>query len=798
MTEPLAQPGATPGSEPGKNQMDPHTEEAMRRANMLAMRSSGSFDSMLRGTRVLDRTDTLGPENAEIHERKLERNYERLVFSTLEQHLNVSTECLEWRNPYATWVSKPGRDLLDGMLAGLRDEYFLMTQKRDLEGKEVSPRREAWLKRMYADLSWMRASYAQQEGVGHLMKYYFSGPDMMLNALYEQRLNPTSDHFRKTYRNDVPELEMTPEQKEQVHRLLLEKTGGEPGEMEYGVGIRERAIKMQDDRFHHVVGVGQVGQIDWNEVDSTGGIPNWDAYLANNTMDMKLTANEINAYIALFGKGTVNYANHQVPKEVMNWFTIEETHSNKAEYKALMEALVLENAREQIIGASNGAELDAVIRVVRERANKLVKKELDLNLEEKLARTIVRGGIVTDLAHGYSLKLGWGYKHGDGRREVGFSGIYNGMDTYTVGWPFHHDLIYDMRASKRAGLPPPTNAYYRNYMSQFPPTQWPDMLWGENGAVNRDPRLKKAMDYLFGQGPDGEAFWRENNLSLKPQDAEILKELLWGWGTGWDSDQVKGFNYAGLQPKPGQGPESVESKQTFFALAIPPEIGILLFENSVKLEGHKDENGFDMTMWEELMRGGENGEPLDLSEIKYNDMKPDAFDRWHVDMNMLGRVVSTLVDPLKEDFRKQFFEGPGQLKELLKRLYLGLRDEVVKIEVGDPENRRAVQVPGPLLWCAYASTLISWYVSNDKNLVSKFYKDSTSQTSFVKNLTEWIQYDLWMPGDIPGFDNFSGTLGLMTFFAAYQMNYIGKDPKGGGDDLTMYTKAAGVVKPISK
>lgn len=796
-------PGAGPQPETGgnipKTNLDPRMlEAAINYQNLLAQQETGSFQSLITKLRKLDEVSV---EGVETKERELETEYQVLTYTTLEHNLFVANECLEYRNPYANWTSKPGRDVLQSFLTYLEQESFRIQVNKE-SGEKVSPTREAWIKRMYADFSWMRANYATQEGVGHLMKYYFSGIDGMLNALYEQRLNPLADDYRKTNGgvDKVPELAVSADEQKLSFGFTKLSSSERAGAQGVEVlpkkeGIRERAVRMQDERFHWEVVIAETGQIDWRSVKL--GVNGQVEDFGKQHYEMKLTPDEVRLIVALFGKGSVAFGGKTVPEKILNWFALKPKDSNKKEYKALVEALVLENARanlselNSLAGDAREQKLSELTTRIRKRADELKVKELGLTLEEKLARVVVRSGLVNDLGLGFSLKLGWGYEHSKGTREIVFAGVYTGKDDYTPGWPFHHDMIYDRRASKRSSLVIPTSADFREWAVLYPPTKWPDLIWGKDGAFERDPELKRAVEYLFGSTPEGAAWQRENGLSIDQETINILRAMMWGWGTAYTSDKITPSKEITHMDKATNKKEG--SQHIIYASFIPKEIQVMMFFQTIKL-GTKNDAGLEMTLWEELMSG------TDPSKLNWGEMQTDAFDRWHVNMNMLGRTLSPLVDPLKEDFEKSFFQNTGGLKELLKRLYLGLRDESVKIMIDNPEKpkeAKQVEVPGPLLWCIFASELVALYLSSHNDLISRYYKEGTAHSSFINGLTEWIKTDLWMPGDVPGFENFSGKLTLLTWFAAKQLDRTGKEPGGGADEKRVYNKAVGIIKNIN-
>lgn len=839
--------------------LDPsRLNESLLLQNLLAQQESGSFQGLMSEIRALDEQPKAGKEQKDVDEERKERlksieeGYQLLFYSTLEHHIFVSNECLEYRNPVATWASKPGRDVLQSFITYLEQED-LRIQIQEKSGGRVSTERKAWVKRMYSDFGWMKGSYAMQEGMGHLMKYYFSGPDGMINALYEQRMNPLARDFRWTNAKEsvldnpdpakpedsqVPELTLTKDQKEKT--FGFSRSAEAPPSVPEKEGIRERSVRWQKNRFHFAVAVAEVGQIDWNNatrvrIDDQRWLV---SDFGKQVYEMKLKPEETYLIIKLFGEGKPqDFNGKSVPEKILNWFIMKAKDKNKLQYRALMEALLLEDAREEIKRISSlGPDLekvealDALVERVKQRAGTLKLKEIGLSLEEKLARAVVRGGLVTDLGLGKSLKLGWGYEHGpqyfirkkDGSlfkvskdfvekyppsenkalyakieengRDISFAGIHTGKDDYTPGWPFHHDLVYDRRASKRAGLILATSSNFREWAVQFPPTHWPDILWKAGGAYERDPELKKAIDYIFGRTKDGLDWQKKTGLGLNPDVVKILEKLGWGWGSAWVSKSIT--------PTPDLPDSKGEASQhIIYASFIPREIQVLMFEQTLKL-GAKDQHKIGMTFWEELMGGGVDaegklGEPKELDEVNYLEMQTDAFDRWHVNMNMMGRVLSTMVDPLKPDFEKAFFENPGGLKELLKRLYLGLRDESIKVNVSDDINKPDfVEVPGPLLWCIFASELISLYVSGKKDLLSINYTEGNAKTQFINAMQEWIKMELWMPGDIPGdFQDFGKTLATLTWFSSYQLNRIAKDNAGSNERETL-DRAGAVVATI--
>jgi hypothetical protein len=842
---PSGPPGLGLGETGGAPEMGPaRLSEAIAIQNLLAQQEEGSFHGIIGKLRELDSIDT--PEEVEKAEKLLEQDYQMLAFSTLGHHLFVSNECLEYRNPYATWASKPGRDVLQSFLTHLESES-LKIQLQEKSGKPVSPERKAWVRRMYSDFGWMKGSYAIQEGMGHLMKYYFSGPDGMSNALYEQRLNPLARDYRWAHRREdpegvspddavIPELTLTREQKEKSFgftRVIKPEVKGPNGEIIQSEvtekeGIRERAVRIQKDRFHFAVAVAEAGQINWDNVtlDSGGQI----ASFGKQDFEMKLTPDEVTLILSLFGEGSRTYNNKPVPERILNWFTMKAKDKNKLKYRALMEALILEDARGELarIGTLPSKDkkdaLSLLSTRVSRRSSELRLKELDLSLEEKLARAVVRGGLVTDLGTGKSVKLGWGYEHGkqffvrkldgglyrvssdyaakhpgqiakteENGREVVFAGIYTGKDDYTPGWPFHHDVVYDRRASKRGGLILPSSFNFREWAVKYPPTKWPDILWKKGGAVERDPELRKAFEYLFGSTPEAKKWAESVGLTLDAETIRLLKAMSWGWGTAWPGKDIT--------PTPDMPNAKGEpSKHIIFASFIPREIQVIMFEQSMTFGGPKDANGNNLTLWEELMRGGQAGGPKDLDEINWLEMQTDAFDRWHVDMNMIGRVVSTLVDPLKKDVERSFYANPGGLKEMLKRLYLGLRDEHIKVNVGTEAKPEIVEVPGSLVWCAFASELIALYLSSTNDLISVAYDEGAAQINFVSGGQAWIKMENWMPSDIPEADvlYFNNTLAKMTWFHMYQLNRMGKEKDAGGDDRTSMNRAGKIVENIKK
>jgi hypothetical protein len=110
---------------------------------------------------------------------------------------------------------------------------------------------------------------------------------------------------------------------------------------------------------------------------------------------------------------------------------------------------------------------------------------------------------------------------------------------------------------------------------------------------------------------------------------------------------------------------------------IPPAFNHINFLDAVKISN-------DETVWEELRKGKK------LSEIEFNELREQEFNRWTVTINQSVRWINTITNSAnlgaREDVMK-FFSEEENVPEIAKRVALGVRGEMREEEKKEVENQ---------------------------------------------------------------------------------------------------------------
>ena len=241
------------------------------------------FKMMVKDLRVLGKEDGDEGEKRKAKER-LEKRYEQVGKMQMREMSTCMKETVErYRNPHP-YDSRGAHMWLDGM------SEILDRADLEFEGNEEA---KEWLKQLRKDCLWGDGVMNLMDGLGPIVQAFWSGANMMKAVRERVRKDPEAKDFMKAFAESLPGLE------------------SESGEKE---GLREKAVKFQDESVFWRMAVASVGQIEHDRGED--GFP------------MTLSEKEIEFICELFGetdeggKGEyMMYEGKSGPKSILNLYT---------------------------------------------------------------------------------------------------------------------------------------------------------------------------------------------------------------------------------------------------------------------------------------------------------------------------------------------------------------------------------------------------------------------------------------------------------------------------------------------
>jgi hypothetical protein len=677
-----------------------------------------SFVSLVKDLGKLDKAEDV--KKPEIRER-LKNHWENLMMSQLTEIENVlDYNLLRLKSPYP-YDSRNGEFWFEG----LRKAIGKARQEEWGKNQEA----KNWLNQVELDSTWGESNFRMLEGVGTILPKFFNWL-YILNWVREgMRTDPIGTFYEQTFSKETYGLKASP--------IEVRSSSGQKEE----VGLREKAIKYQDDCAWWRMAVAATGQAEYKKRKPTETF-------------MNLHPEQVEFINKLFGeyrKGTeevefVQYKGHEVPKGILNWYSMSHKIKNKRRYIATMEALLTTGAKDRLDNLiQSGDGIDALVEhiedlVLGEKNDKGERKggyirewfSPDRPLKDRLAGVVVKSGIVFDWGHMTSGRLGWVWQYDEnGKRKVDSGGTTAATDVFA---PFYwrYQEAGNQTKDYASGMLPPMSKSYREILTQNPPG-WRTEKWDINDILGKDEKLKFAWDSLW------EGDWDEDVV-------EKLKEMVWFWET----------------------PINVEGKPLIIPVFFPPEVASLNFWDTISFEGSVGKG--DPSVWEQLISGEKK-----MSELEWQEMGDQALYRWMITIGQTVRFLTVMLEPENtstEGQFKDFFENTAKAEELLKRCNLGTRDERVNLAI---------------LTISLAPMLVVLKAVDKHGIFGEAGEDKERRTLWAKDIAKWMAKFSSIVEEREGIKGYNTGLTNMAEFYTLVLGrlgtFIGEKDKRGAQNI---------------
>lgn len=680
-------------------------EEAIRRER-IGYYQDPALLSLIENLKIIADPESGDEEKARARE-ELPDYWEKLMESQLGQLERLLDDFfLRMRNPYP-YDSRKGEDWFENIretsLKARREKWA----KNNAEAM-------AWLERIRADIIWGENNFRLLVGLGPVLSLFFDAVRMLGSVQIAYRSDPVASFYQLTFAKKVPGLGLTEEEKQFLPEGLE--------------GLREQAIKFQDDCAFWRMAVAAVGQLTYDQ----GGNP--ETFVA-------LTPKEIKFIQLLFGEEDeskwLEYQGHKFPKSISNWYTLPRVEEEKRRYLATMEYLLTMNIKDKL----ESEEVDLIAEV--QRAKEWIEERLknwflpEISLRQRLAAVVVRSGIVFDWGHMSAGQLGWGFRYekvestGEIIRKVSLGGTTVATDISTaVLWRLSE--CNTQRKGWPGGILPPMSLEFMEKLIENPPDWKPEDL---EKMAEKDPKLQAAFEEL----------WKDEEGFKWPQELKkYIEELCWYWETPYKDK--KGLSLV-------------------FPFFLPPVLFSLNFLETITLEEGKTvqgkfqdgtiEEGFP-SVWKQLASGKK------MSELEWVRMGDQAFYRWLITIAQVAKLLRVMAKPETPDNKGQidaFFANPGNLKELIKRLDLGTRDE---------------RTSPPLLTAVLVPMLVVLYTAKKHGIFGEAGGSKERRTNWIEELAKWSVALSSQPENKGGVNNHRIIMKKMLRFYAALVARLGK------------------------
>jgi len=432
----------------------------------------------------------------------------------------------------------------------------------------------------------------------------------------------------------------------------------------------------------------------------------------------------------------------------LNIYSVDEKVTNEKKYFSLMEMLITHDVKRKLddLALRSGsdvekeAEFKKILSEVRSAANwrKSHWKSTDRNIFSKLATLITRSGIVMDRAMMTAKDYSWHYSFTTKLNET--TGEYepikrNDKDSgsiYSVGdltslFFADRSVRYDENSNARNPLIPPSDDSFRYEWSKNPSNYKPSL---EDAPIyNQDGEIEAEHVNYFEEDSYLKAL---RNWLLEGLDSDVkgsFKEKEWRWQTCWWNDWEK-KDYRLVMP-----------------IYMPQDLPIENFWNTFSDKGGKlfnygrDSDGkrtdVQPSIYQEIIADNKS-----LEDIEWEKVKSKQYDRWLVNMSMLGRYIRFFTESFssQDPLWSQIFEHPSTFgpKKIANYIKLSFRDS--------DENPTKYEL-------AFLPLLFTLATANKYNITSPdaWYKPASAgklsgRERFVLAMAEWKRAFAWLPG----------------------------------------------------
>lgn len=686
--------------------------------------------------------------------KELHQSYEESLSQAMgvnEQIFDVLTDRNHSAYPY---YNSPGEGFYSAVQSRLDEaknaEWFI-------EGSESA----VWMKRFRRDMEWAQSSFRASVAFSASSPAYFDVV-LQLQTLKQQREIVLTDDLESIYANELPGLEFTTARLDdesvteasiveknkigiRVPKKYTEEYGFSEELTEGEVGLRELAVKLQDDSMAWRMRVAAASQFDFTKPASE----------KSSFMGTNLKEEELQLINLVFGESSDKDGIQT--SMVLSPCSADAKSKVQKKISAAFQALLRTNAFDRTQEIINGGgDRDARLELIKSLSIEVVDlaKQIQNNWKAKenddpvarLSKLVTRMGYLQDYSlltsHDYCWSFVWEKNNKadapDNEKQwhvkkLEIGGI-NGPsgDAWSLNWA-RRKHVYDQNGNSSASELLPTDRKGRKEVSTLPLNEMPKYLdlYGENLENHPDEYLVRQWNFLFSVDPKWKAERASMGFSdIPPSVKDKLKEWAFIWKTCYNAKFVGGGDYLIEIPH-----------------FTPPDLPIANMLNTITTEKGKKIIHGGKSVWQDLIEGGK------MSEIKWEEIDQKEVDRWLVDCDMASRYMRILIEVVDKERDPMLHElagspGTGSLKELAKRVRLSLRDS--------PEAPPTVHEVAIIPWIITLvtankykiSAVQGWMTNPEDKSISKYPVDR-----FREEMASWKRAFRWLPGDRPQLDS---------------------------------------------
>lgn len=636
-----------------------------------------------------------------------------------------------------------------------------LSEAKDAEGFVEGSESAVWLKRFQRDMEWAQSSFRASVAFSASSPAYFDVV-LQLQTLKQQREIVLTDDLESIYADKLPGLEFgtTPTEGQEatetslieknkigieVPEIYTEKYGFSKELTEGGMGLRELAVKLQDDSMAWRMRVAAVSQFDFTKPASE----------KSSFMGTNLKEEERQLINSVLGDSSDKDGIKKF--KVLSPCSAGVKSKTQKKISAVFQALLRTNAFDRTQDIINGGgDRDARLESIKSLSIEVVDlaKQIQNNWKAKenddpvarLSKLVTRMGYLQDYSlltsHDYCWSFIWEKNNKadapDNEKQwhvkkLEIGGI-NGPsgDAWSLNWA-RRKHVYDQTGNSSASELLPTDRKGRKEVSTLPLNEMPRYLdlYGENLENHPDEYLVRQWNFLFSD----EQEWKDERASMgfsdiPPGVKNKLKKWAFVWKTCYNAKFV------------GDGDYLIEIPHF-----TQPDLPIANMLNTITTEkGKKIIHGGE-SVWQNLIEGGK------MSEIKWEEIDQKEVDRWLVDCDMASRYMRILIEVVDKERDPMLHElagspGTGALKELAKRVRLSLRDS----PEAPPTVHEVAIIPWLITLVAANKYKISavqgWMTNPEDKSISKYQVDR-----FREEMASWKRALRWLPGDRPELDS---------------------------------------------
>ncbi len=692
---------------------------------------------------LVDHLKSIEGEPNEQQKKELEKDWEGIAVAELKQIDSLLNDhFLKFKNPYP-YDTRSASGWFENM-----NQYIDKARGEEWGEKPVS---KAWLKRIEADSAWGDNSLKLLVGLSGALDRFFDGGAMISEWVRNRfRSDPVASNFEVAFSKDVPGLAVDSEAK----KLL----SGEASE-----GMREKAIRYQDDGMYWRMAVSAYHQYDYTKPQDLSRAKSPEE-LGTVLMDISPVERRfLEGLFALPSKPgssglidvKINGNLIRIPETVMNWHAMSSSEELKRKYIATMQALMIENARENLDlceeqkadgsrGFNENLLSDLQDRVSKRRDNILAEWfSPEKDYDTMLSGVVAKSGIVYDWGNMNSAPMAWGYDWSLSEEEVDGQKTYKLKKEVTTGgttastdsntphfWAFN-DITTRGKEWPGGLLPSPAEDFILDTKERSPYEL-------AKFDMNKDPEMKRAYEDVWKPFTD-----KGKTISFPPEVKAWFDKYMWGYKTS-------------LKLNNGEN--------VYLPMFMLPYNKSINFLDTISLskEGQKikykmvsdNKGGYEVvadkkTIWDELRL------KTKLSEINWQSMGDQALYRWLITISQKAKYYTTYKDKMNKGNEGQFLDfygKPDQLAEFIKRVELGERDERIPTGI-------SMLMTIPMLVVAQRAEMLG--------VVGKQWKASGTKEAWGADLSGWLKEMRGVTSKKDGIQNFNLLMHRLTRFYGF-------------------------------